>query len=98
VPELKFLASRAEPYGPYRYRVVVEVAALGDGVISSVDGLCKYESGGPRQEIAANTTRLGDRQWSLEVVLPRGRSYTFTLTAHDDKGRATPPLHVVVNP
>lgn len=97
-PVVKFLASRAEPYGPYRYRIVVEVAALDDGVVQALDAVCKYDSGGPLQEIVAQTTRQSEQQWAVEVVLPRGRTYEFTLTARDDKGQASPPLRVVVSP
>jgi hypothetical protein len=97
-PELRFLASRAEPYGPYRYRIVVEVAATDDGVVQAVDGLCKYADQGPLREIAAKGVRQGDQQWALEVVLPRGRTYEFTLTAKDDKGVMSLPLRVTVSP
>jgi hypothetical protein len=97
-PELHFLASRAEPYGPYRYRIVVEVAASDDGVVQSVDGVCQYVDTGPLQVITAKGRRESDEQWSVEVVLPRGRNYEFTLTAHDDKGLASLPLRVVVSP
>jgi len=97
-PELRFLASRAEPYGPYRYRIVVEVAATDDGVVQAVDGVCKYADQGPLREIAAKGVRQGDQQWALEVVLPRGRSYEFTVTAKDDKGIVSLPLRVTVSP
>jgi hypothetical protein len=97
-PELRFLASRAEPYGPYRYRIVVEVAASDDGVVQAVEGICKYANEGPLQEIAANSQRLSDDQWSLEVVLPRGRNYEFTITARDDQGGKSLPLRVAVSP
>jgi hypothetical protein len=97
-PELHFLASRAEPYGPYRYRIVVEFSASDDGVVQSVDGVCKYTDTGPLQEIAVKGVRQGEQQWALEVVLPRGRTYEFVLTAKDDKGLASLPLRVTVSP
>lgn len=97
-PELRFLASRAEPYGPYRYRIVVEVAATDDGVVQAVEGICKYANEGPLQEITANAQRLSDEQWSLEVVLPRGRNYEFTITARDNQGVKSLPLRVGVSP
>ena len=97
-PVLQFLASRAEPYGQYRYRIVVEVAALDDGAIVAVEGVCKYADDGPLREITANVLRQTDQQWSPEVVLPRGRTYNFTITARDDKGLVSLPLHVTVNP
>ncbi len=97
-PVLQFLASRAEPYGPYRYRIVVEVAAFDDGIVQGVTGVCQYDSGGPLEEVTSIGTRRGDTQWAVEVVLPRGRIYTFTLAARDDRGHTSPPLRIVVNP
>lgn len=98
-PELRHLASRAEPYGQWRYRIVVEVAALADGVIGSLEAVCKYEGADqPLQEVPALVRRENEQQWSIEVTLPRGRTYDFKITARDDKGRAAAPLHVTVNP
>lgn len=97
-PELRFLASRAEPYGPYRYRIVVEVAATDDGVVQSVEGTCRYSNEGPLQEIVVTGQRLSDEQWSLEVVLPRGRNYEFVVTARDDQAVVSMPLRVAVSP
>jgi len=98
-PELRHLASRAEPYGQWRYRIVVEVAALADGVIEGLEATCKYEaSDQPLQEVTAITNRDSEQQWSIEVTLPRCRTYDFKITARDDKGRSSLPLHVTVNP
>jgi hypothetical protein len=99
VPRLRFLASRAEPYGQWRYRLVVEVAVLSEQVVEAIDAVCKYEGGDqPVQETAATARRSSDQQWMVEVILPRGRAYEFRLTARDDKGRQSEPLRVTVNP
>jgi hypothetical protein len=98
-PELRHLASRAEPYGQWRYRIVVEIAALTDSVIQSLEASCKYAGQDePIQEVQALVHRDTEQQWSIEVTLPRGRTYEFRITARDDKGRAAAPLHVTVNP
>ncbi len=98
-PVLRHLASRAEPYGQWRYRIVVEVAALSDSVIESLEAICRYDAvDQPTQEIPALVRRDTEQQWSLEVTLPRGRTYEFRINARDDKGRAAAPLRVVVNP
>ena len=93
-PSLQFLASRAEPYGPYRYRLVVEIAALDDGVVQAVDANCKYDAG----QINAVGVRQSEQQWFIEVVLPRGRNFDFSITARDDSGQVSEPLRVTVNP
>lgn len=93
-PSLQFLASRAEPYGPYRYRLVVEIAALDDGVVQAVDANCKYDAG----QINAVGVRQSEQQWFIEVVLPRGRNFDFSITARDDSGQTSEPLRVTVNP
>lgn len=98
-PQLHHLASRAEPYGQWRYLIVVEVAALAEGVVESLEATCKYEAADqPLQEVPAITRRDSDQQWSVEVTLPRCRTFDFKITAKDDKGRVSPPLHVTVNP
>ncbi|MBX3737195.1 MAG: VCBS repeat-containing protein [Candidatus Didemnitutus sp.] len=99
-PVLRHLASRAEPYGQWRYRIVLEVAALADNaVIESLEAICRYDSpDAPTQEIAALVHRDTEQQWSIEVTLPRGRTYEFRINAKDDKGRAAAPLRVTVNP
>jgi hypothetical protein len=98
-PVLRHLASRAEPYGQWRYRIVVEVAALTDSVIESLEATCRYDAvDQPIQEIQALTHRDSEQQWSIEVTLPRGRTYEFRITARDDKNRAAAPLRVTVNP
>ncbi|MBI3886525.1 MAG: VCBS repeat-containing protein [Opitutae bacterium] len=99
VPTIHHLASRAEPYGLYRYRIVVEVAVLADGVVQAVEGTCKYEGANtPLEEVRATSSRQGDQIWFLEVILPRGRTYDFNVTAYDDKGRKSDPLRITVNP
>lgn len=98
-PELRYLASRAEPYGQWRYRIVIEVAALGDDIIEALDAVCKYEGPDtPLQETPATTRRTSDEQWMVEIILPRGRTYDFTVTARDNKGHKSEPLHIMVNP
>jgi hypothetical protein len=98
-PQVRFLASRAEPYGQWRYRIVVEVAAIGDRVIEAVTAVCRYgETGRPVQEIEATPRRISEQQWALEVTLPRGRSYEFTVAARDNQGRTSDPLRVRVSP
>jgi hypothetical protein len=98
-PVLRHLASRAEPYGQWRYRIVVEVAALSDSVIESLEAVCRYDAvDQPAQEVQALVRRDSEQQWSIEVTLPRGRTYEFRINARDDKGRAAAPLRVVVNP
>lgn len=98
-PVLRHLASRAEPYGQWRYRIVVEVAALSDSVIKSLEAICRYDAvDQPTQEIQALVHRDTEQQWSIEVTLPRGRTYEFRINARDDKGRAAAPLRVTVNP
>lgn len=98
-PELRHLASRAEPYGNWRYLVVVEVAALADGVIESVEATCRYEPPDqPLQELAAVCRRDSEQQWSIEVTAPRCRTFEFKITARDNQGRVSVPLHVTVNP
>ncbi|MBA4135844.1 MAG: hypothetical protein C0518_00845 [Opitutus sp.] len=99
VPRLRFLASRAEPYGQWRYRIVVEIAALADGVIEAVEATCKLEGvDAPVQEVPATARRTSDQQWSVEVILPRGRSYEFHIRARDDQGRQADAIRVTVNP
>ncbi|MBA3848593.1 MAG: hypothetical protein C0502_01175 [Opitutus sp.] len=99
VPRLRFLASRAEPYGQWRYRIVVEVAVLSEHVVEAVDAVCHYEGADqPVQETAASARRSSDQQWMIEAILPRGRTYKFRLTARDDQGRSSEPLRVTVNP
>lgn len=98
-PQVRFLASRAEPYGQWRYRLVVEVAVIGDRVIESVEAVCRYAAADrPVQEVAATTRRTSEQQWDIEVTLPRGRNYEFTVTARDDQGRTAEPLRVRVSP
>lgn len=99
-PELRYLASRAEPYGQWRYRIVVEVAALSARVVESLTAICRFEGADqqPVQEAPALARRHGEQQWSIEVVLPRGRTYEFHLTARDDQGVSSEPLRVTVNP
>ncbi len=98
-PRLRALGSRAEPYGEWRYRIVVEVAALTEGVVESVSAVCRYDGkDAPLQEAVAISRRTGDERWLIEVVLPRCQDYTFTITARDDKGMTTEPLRVTVTP
>ena len=98
-PQVRFLASRTEPYGQWRYRIVVEVAAIGDRVIEKVEAVCRYGAvNQPMQEIEATPRRISEQQWTLEATLPRGRSYEFTVTARDDQGRTSDPLRVRVSP
>lgn len=98
-PEVRYLASRAEPYGQWRYRLVVEVAVLSPRVIETVTATCKFEGPDqPVQEIPAQARRLTEQQWGVETVLPRGRVYEFEITAVDDKGRRSEPIRVTVNP
>lgn len=98
-PVLRHLASRAEPYGQWRYRIVIEVAALSDSVIESLEAICRYDAvDQPTQEIPALVHRDSEQQWSIAVTLPRGRTYEFRVNARDDKGRSGAPLRVVVNP
>lgn len=98
-PQLRYLASRAEPYGQWRYRVVVEIAVVSNSVVETVEGVVHYEaSDQPILETPATARRLTDQQWSVEVILPRGRVYEFNIDARDDKGRKAEPLRVTVNP
>lgn len=98
-PQLRYLASRAEPYGQWRYRIVVEVAALHEGVIESLQATCKFEGADqPVQQLPAVARRTSDQQWSVEITLPRGRTYEFNIVARDDKGRESEPLRVTVSP
>ena len=99
VPQIQFLASRAEPYGQYRYRVIVEVATFGDRVIAKLEAVCKYAGpDSPVQEVAADATRQGERQWFVEATVPRVAGYDFTLVAVDDQGRRSEPLQVSIRP
>ncbi len=99
VPAIYHLASRAEPYGQHRYRIVVEVAVLADGVVQSVEGTCRYEGANtPLEEVKFVSKRQGDQIWFLEVILPRGRTYDFHVTAFDDQGRKSDSLRITVNP
>ncbi len=99
VPQIRYLASRAEPYGQWRYRIVVEVAVISDNVIEALDATCQYDNvDQPLQVVAAVARRMNDQQWSVEIVLPRGRVYEFRVTARDDKGKESEPLRVTVNP
>lgn len=99
VPAVHHLASRVEPYGQHRYRIVIEVAVLADGVVKSVEALCKYAGyDTPLEEIKATSKRQGDQIWFLEVTLPRGRTFEFTVVAYDDKGQKSEPLRITVNP
>lgn len=98
-PVLRHLATRAEPYGQWRYRIVIEVAALAEGVIAALDAVCRYDAlDQPIQEIQALVHRDSEQQWSVEVTLPRGRSYEFRVKARDNKGREAAPLRVTVSP
>ncbi len=99
VPQLRLLASRTEPYGQFRYRIVVEVAALSENVIEAVEATVHYEAADqPQMETKASSRRVSDQQWQLEVFLPRGRRYDFHIRARDDKGVSAEELRVVVNP
>lgn len=99
VPRVRFLGSRAEPYGQWRYRVVVEVAVIGESVIEAVEATCKYEGiDQPLQIAPATARRAGDQQWSVEVILPRGRIYEFHISARDNQGRTADAIRVTVNP
>lgn len=99
VPQVRFLASRAEPYGQWRYRIVVEVAALSSGVVESVEAAVHYEAENqPIMETKAMSRRVSEQQWMLEVILPRGRRYEFIIDARDDQGRKAETLRVTVNP
>lgn len=98
-PEVRYLASRAEPYGQWRYRLVVEVAVLSRHVVESVSATCKFEgTDQPVQQVAAQVRRMSEQQWSVEAVLPRGRIYEFHITGRDDKGNQSEPIRVTVNP
>lgn len=99
VPQVRFLASRAEPYGQWRYRIVVEVAVLSSSVVESVEAAVDYEAENqPIMRTKANPRRVSEQQWMLEVILPRGRRYEFNIAARDDQGRAAENLRVTVNP
>ena len=99
VPVVHHLASRVEPYGQHRFRIVIEVAVLADGVVTAVEGVCKYEGADtPLEEVKARSKRQGDQIWFLEVTLPRGRIFEFTVVAFDDKGQKSEPLRITVNP
>jgi hypothetical protein len=98
-PRVRFLGSRAEPYGQFRYRIVVEVAVVAASVVESVEGEVHYESiDQPIQRAQAMCKRVNDQQWLVEAILPRGRTYEFNVDARDDKGRKAEPLRVMVNP
>lgn len=98
-PQLRYLGSRAEPFGQWRYRVVVEVAVVSATVVEAVEGVVHYETiDQPIMEIPATARRTTDQQWAVEVVLPRGRVYEFNIDARDDKGRKAETLRVTVNP
>lgn len=99
VPQIRFLGSRAEPYGQFRYRLVVEVAVVSASVIEAVEAEVHYEAvDAPILKSACTASRVGDQQWSVEVILPRGRLYEFSIDARDDKGRRAETLRVTVNP
>lgn len=98
-PVLRYLASRAEPYGQYRYRLIVELAAITPGVVEMVEASCKFEGADqPLQQLPAAARREGEQQWFVEITLPRGRTYEFTIVARDDKGRQSEPLRVTMSP
>ncbi len=98
-PKIRVLGSRAEPYGQWRYRIVVEIAVVSASVIEAVEATVKYEaSDQPVQEAKAGSRRINDQQWALEIVLPRGRRYEFQVDARDDGGRKADPIRVTVNP
>lgn len=98
-PQLRYLASRAEPYGQYRYRLVVELAAISAGVVEALEATCKFEGADqPVQQVPASARREGEQQWFVEVTLPRGRTYEFSISARDDKGRTSEPLRVTMSP
>lgn len=98
-PAIRYLASRAEPYGQWRYRLVVEVAVLSQHVVETVTATCKFEGPDqPVQEAPAQVRRLSEQQWGVEVVLPRGRSYEFHIVARDNKGNQSESIRVTVNP
>ena len=97
-PAIYLLATRNEPYGQYRYRLIIEVAVLADNVVKTVEATCKYYNADtPLEEVKAVSKRMGET-WFIEVILPRGRTYDFTVTAYDDKGQKAEPLRVTVNP
>lgn len=99
LPQLRFLASRAEPYGQFRYRIVVEVAALAEDVVEAVEAVVRYDAADqPQMETKASSRRVSEQQWQLEVFLPRGRHYDFRIRARDDRGREAEELRVLVNP
>ncbi len=99
VPHVRYLASRAEPYGQWRYRIVVEVAVFGASVIEAIEATCQYDDvDQPLQTVPAIARRMNDQQWSVEIVLPRGRLYEFRISARDDRGKVSEPLRVAVNP
>ena len=50
------------------------------------------------QQLPAAARRTSDQQWSVEITLPRGRTYEFNIVARDDKGRESEPLRVTVSP
>ena len=99
VPQVRFLASRAEPYGQWRYRIVVEVAALSSGVVEAVEAVVHYEAENQRvMETRATSRRVSEQQWQLEVILPRGRRYEYQVDARDDQGRKAETVRITVNP
>lgn len=99
VPVMRHVASRAEPYGPYRFRMVVEIAVRSRRTIAAVDAICKYNGEtGLLLQAPARAIRLNEDVWHIEVVLPRGRRYEFEITARDDRGTTTDPMRVIVNP
>lgn len=99
LPVMRHIASRAEPFGPYRYRLVVEIAVRSRRAIASVNAICKYHGEtGLLLQTRAGCTRQNDDVWFVEAVLPRGRRYEFEITATDDKNNTTEPMRVAVNP
>ena len=84
--------ARALPFPLLSVQLTVSLPA-------SVEAACAYAGQDlPRQEVRADCTRQGERQWFIEVTLPRVRDYTFSITATDDRGQRTEPLRVVVSP
>ena len=71
-------------------RVVVEKDGTGHRAII-------LQGGADRCFVAFEGEEESFDEW-VEVVLPRGRIYTFTLAARDDRGHTSPPLRIVVNP
>ena len=72
---------------------------LAESVVKSVEATCKYDNAEtPLEEVRATAKRQGDQTWFLEVILPRGRNYEFTVTAFDDKGQKADPIRITVKP